>query len=394
MIRVCMIVYNYYRSDARVRRVAEALAARGDHVDCICLSEPDMPHVLRGVHLHQPPLLLGHHRGRSSLMYLWHYGLFFWWAVWAVTKLHLRHRYHVVHVHNMPDFLVFAALIPRLTGARLVLDGHDLMTKLYAAKFGVSEKHWLIKLIRWQTLLSARFAHHVLCVHESHRDELIALGIPPHKISVVLNAADDRFFTPPDSVKTAESDSFDLVYHGTIADRFGLAVPVRAVAQLRSQIPNLKFYILGDGDGLSGLEQLIQELQLSAVVCCSKRFLPLEELPPLLSKMQVGLVPYQPNGFTRLILPVKLLEYVALGVPAIAVRNPVITCYFDDSMVRFIESNSVEEFVAAILELYQEPQKRLVLSQNAKRFYEKHSWHQYRRDYLQLVDRLSRREGK
>jgi hypothetical protein len=42
----------------------------------------------------------------------------------------LTWRYNLVHVHNMPDVLVFEAFIPRVCGARVILDLHDPMPEL------------------------------------------------------------------------------------------------------------------------------------------------------------------------------------------------------------------------------------------------------------------------
>jgi hypothetical protein len=39
-MRVCMLVYNYFESDARVRHYAESLVKRGEQVDVIALKEP------------------------------------------------------------------------------------------------------------------------------------------------------------------------------------------------------------------------------------------------------------------------------------------------------------------------------------------------------------------
>ena len=45
----------------------------------------------------------------------------------------------MIHVHSVPDFLVFAALVPKLLGARIILDIHDILPEFYASKFGASK---------------------------------------------------------------------------------------------------------------------------------------------------------------------------------------------------------------------------------------------------------------
>ena len=51
-----------------------------------------------------------------------------------MTRLHLKHAYDVIHVHNMPDFLVFSALFPKLLGAKVILEVQDVSPELMAAK--------------------------------------------------------------------------------------------------------------------------------------------------------------------------------------------------------------------------------------------------------------------
>ena len=52
-----------------------------------------------------------------------------------LRKEDARRPFDLVHVHNMPDFLVLAAAGPRRRGARVLLDIHDLTPEFYAAKF-------------------------------------------------------------------------------------------------------------------------------------------------------------------------------------------------------------------------------------------------------------------
>ena len=48
----------------------------------------------------------------------------------------MRRRYAIVQVHNPPDFLLLAALGPRLLGARMILDVHDLAPDMFNMRFG------------------------------------------------------------------------------------------------------------------------------------------------------------------------------------------------------------------------------------------------------------------
>ena len=49
----------------------------------------------------------------------------------------------------MPDFLIFTAVIPKLLGAKVVLDMHDLMPEVYMAKYGPRHWKWMVPVLRW-----------------------------------------------------------------------------------------------------------------------------------------------------------------------------------------------------------------------------------------------------
>src|SRR5687768_7580126 len=112
-MRVCHIAYTFYEGDTRVIQYAEALAERGADVDVIALRRADQTTrgCLRGVSLYR--IQRREVNERSTWSYL---RKILWFCVQStllVTVLHLRRRYDVIHVHNVPDFLVFSALFPR-----------------------------------------------------------------------------------------------------------------------------------------------------------------------------------------------------------------------------------------------------------------------------------------
>jgi glycosyltransferase involved in cell wall biosynthesis len=180
------------------------------------------------------------------------------------------------------------------------------------------------------------------------------------------------------------------VYHGTISQRHGLEVAVRAVAQARRQVDGLEFLVLGDGDDVDRIARLTSELGIRANVTVRRGFVPIEQLPQVLADADVGVVPIYDDPFTRFMLPVKLLEYAALGIPAICTSTETIRAYFDDTMVRFVAPGDPDDLAAAIVELYRDPERRQRLSDGARLFDERHGWEAERSRYYELIDSLVR----
>ena len=129
-------------------------------------------------------------------------------------------------------------------------------------------------------------------------------------------------------------------------------------------------------------------LSLDGTVTVQRGFVPIEELTPLLSNVDVGVVPVYDDRFTRYMLPVKLLEYAALGIPAICSSTQTIRRYFDDTMVRFVRPGDVEDLAAAIVELGADSELRKRLELGARRFNQQHGWEAERARYYELIDSL------
>jgi glycosyltransferase involved in cell wall biosynthesis len=388
-----MVVHAYYPlAETRVQRQAEALVAHGYEVDVICLRLPQESafEVVQGVKVYRLPVKRKIGQGFSGqiIEYLYFLAL----AALKLVRLFHRQGYGVVQVHNLPDFLVFCAVWPKLVGAKVILDIHDVMPEFMAARTGYTLNHWSVRLVVWQEKLACRFANHVITVTELWRQALIERGTPAHKISVVMNVADDRLFhrgVKEDYDSQAKSEGFQLVYHGTQTYRYGLDILLQAVAQIRTEIPGLHLILHGTGDYHNQLVNLAIQLNLTDLVEFNTSFVPVTELPRLIARADIGLVPYRSNIFTDGILPTKLMEYVALGLPTLAPRTPAITAYFDDTMVQFFETGNADDLAAKILALYRDEIRRQELICQSEQFIQRHNWSTQSAQYAHLVDQLN-----
>lgn len=391
--RHCMVVHAYYPvGETRVQREALALLAHGFAVDVICLRDRGETAVAHeeGVQIYRLPVR--RHKGHGFLVQLLEYLAFLILAAGKLLRLHLQKRYGTVQIHNLPDFLVFAGLGPKLMGARLILDLHDLMPEFFAAKFNSEMQSWPVRLVIWQEWLSCRFADQVITVTEVWRETLIQRGVPAEKVSVVMNVADSRIFRRNGAVRpSANGHGFHLVYHGTFAHRYGVDLIVQAVEKVRPFIPNIHATLLGGGEYRDELIQLTQELNLTSHVEISQTLLPASELPPLLLQADVGIVPNRSNIFTDGLLPTKLMEYVALGTPVIVAHTPTIATYFDETMVQFFRPDDVDDLAQRIVELHNDRPQLARLAQNSARFNDTYNWDKVAAHYVSLVKRLNGR---
>ena len=368
-----MIAYTEYVTDARVRREAETLATNGFRVICLANRTGDARRTydLDGVQVRE--LSTPKYRGKSRASYVASYVSFMRAATAECLGLLRRGALDVVHVHNLPDFLVLSGLIPRLLGAKVVLDVHDTVPETFATKFDRSAWQW--RLMCAEERLSATVAHRVICVNHPQRDTLVARGIASAKTFVSMNVPDPRIFAPATArQESGRSDSLNLVYHGTMADRLGVDLLIRAVARLAERLPTLHLHLWGQGDDLDTYRVLARDLRVADRVEFSGRMIPLHDLPVRLADMDVGVVGNRRSPAGDLMLPVKLLEYVALGIPTIVPRLKAIEHYFDDGMVTYFEPGNVASLADAVHGLYRDPQRRRQQAGRAAAFLVEHGW--------------------
>jgi glycosyltransferase involved in cell wall biosynthesis len=383
VVRVLIIAYTNYMFDARVKRHAEALAERGYEVDVICLAGQDTsrPNVrIVGIPLPR-------YRGHSRTRYVQNYFRFFTRATWVALKLHLKWHYDLVIVCSIPDAAIVSGLLPRLFGSKLVLDIHDTMPELYREKFPGKLGSIGEAALRMEERMSAWFSNMVFAVHDLHLERLQTAGIPRDKIIVVLNAPDPRLFRPSIDSGKPGSNGFTVVTHGTINRRLGLETAVRAVSLLRDSIPQLKFRIIGPGEYKESVQALAQGLDLGQIVHFEDG-VPLERLAETLRGASLGLVPNLATAATQLMLPVKMLEYVYLGIPVVAASLRTIRHYFPDDAIRYFQPENPQSLADNLMDLYCHPEHRQVLARRAYEVIKRISWESQRRILYQAVDSL------
>jgi glycosyltransferase involved in cell wall biosynthesis len=381
-----MVHYSDFVVDSRIQRQARALAERGDRVDCVCLNDAEEISVGAGtIALHRAAA--GKPRG-GKRAYLEGNARFLAGAARKVTALDRRNRFDLIEVHNMPDALVFAALAPKLRGTPLILNFHDTFPELFATLFGRSPSHPLVRFIRAEERVSAALADGHIFVTAEARDLLAARGVGADRTQVVMNTPDERVFGPRQAPSAPPAaGELRVVYHGGLADRFGVEALVRAVALLRERGAPVRLDVFGsDAEAARALGAKAAEIAPDGVRI-APRPTPVEQIPERLREAHLGVVPTRRDDFTEKLLPVKLLEYVHMGLPVVASRLPVIESYFGDDVL-LAEPGDPGSLAAAIEGVRAEPERALERAERASERLAAIEWRRQREGYLELVDEL------
>ncbi len=381
-----MVHISDFRLDSRIQRQARALAQRGDEVDLICVGEREELRVGEGA-IRTHPIASDKASGGASA-YLRDYATFLTRALWKLSALDSRRRFDLVEVHNMPDILTAAALVPRVRGVPVILNMHDTFPELFSTKYGRPAGDWLERILMREERVSAALATHLITVTDQARQRVEGRGVGVGRTTIVMNSPDERVFGPPrEPVQLPAEGPIRVLYHGGLAPRFGVESAIRAFARLRESVPRLELRVCGSGEDRDRLAALAAQIAPERI-SVSPAPVPFERIPDELRAAHIGVVPTLHDRFTELLLPVKLLEYVHMGLPVVASRLPGIAGYFSESDLHRFTPGDPQALAAALESVCADPQDARERAAQASARLTEIAWERQRERYLGLVDGL------
>ncbi len=388
--RIC-IVRQTDHYELPIQREAEALQRAGCDVEVICMRAPDAPseQVVDGVRVTG---LHGSVKKGSKLRYVLDYASFFALVSLTLTARHLRRRYAVIQVNTMPDFLVFAAAMPKLLGARVVAYMHEPCPELAETIFGGPGRVSQVLARVEQAVL--RFADHSVAVTDQLKQRYVERGARPEKITVVLNGVDpaDRLGAWKPSETPRADGKFRVICHGTIEDRYGQDVLVEAAGLLRDELPDLEVVLAGRGKSADKVQAQIKANGLEDVVRF-EGWVSHDRLNDLLHEADLGVVAQKPSPYSHLVHTNKMVDYWIFGLPVVASRLRAVSELYDDSVLEYYAGDDPADLARAIRRLHDDPARRAELAENGRRAQEQFGWAAQERTYLGVYEGLMRRQN-
>ncbi len=355
---ICMVALSIYPGDPRIRRQAEALEAKGYEVDILCRSVRNQKKVEKFGKV-TAYRIMSAPKKENMIGYIIYSTVFLFLAFFKLQSLAFRRKYMLIQAHNMPDYLVFAGIIQKMKGIPLILDIHDLTVELFEEKWP-SEKHKLLKgIVKFGEKISCKAADKVITVSETCRQRLISRGVPEAKISLVLNSADEEVFKYQNRDFRELTNGVKLIYHGTMAYRFGIHYAVEAMKEINEKIPGSVLILYGryEEGYKEYLEKIITDLNIKNAVELNG-IIGREQIPEVINNADIGIIPYPTTDYMNLALPTKAFEYISSGLPVIISRLYDFSLLFPDDSVQYINNVTPKELADAAIHLSLNPEIR------------------------------------
>jgi glycosyltransferase involved in cell wall biosynthesis len=382
-------MFSFYPNDPRPRRALEAMVQQGMLVDLICLRGEGSParEVQGSVEVFRIPLK----RRRGGILgYLYQYAAFILISSLIFAWRSLTHRYDLIHVHNMPDILVLSTLVPKMLGAKVILDLHDPMPELMMTIFKLDKDSWSVGFLRRIEKWSIARANIVVTVSVTFKRVFSARSCTPEKVEVVMNSPDGEIFPlrTPTTPDYASRKPFVIMYHGSLVERNGLDLGVEALALAREALPQAELRIYGES---TPFLDRVMEMAKSKGLQESVHYLGprrLEDLVGEIDGCDVGIIPNHRNSFTDINTPTRIFEYLALGKPAIAPRTSGIQDYFSSDSLVFFKSGDAQDMARSIEYVFSHPAEATEIVRRGQEVFREHSWQKERHRLIGVVSGL------
>jgi glycosyltransferase involved in cell wall biosynthesis len=394
--RAAVVVFSHYPSDPRPRREAEALVQQGMEVDVICLRQDDHEQrreTINGVNILRVPL----RRWRGGkFSYFFQYGSFILASFFLLALRSFNRRYSLIHVHNMPDVLVFAALVPKICGAKVILDLHDPMPELMLTIFKLPPASFSVRMLKWLEKRSAGFADVVLTVNLASKRIYASRSCAPEKIRVVMNSPNEEVFqfrpAPAGLPNGKSGGNFTIMYHGSLLPRNGFDLAVKALETVRKSIPGASLVVCGERTpffesvmasvGQHGLQDAVNYLGVKKQ----------EQITEVIDSCDLGIIPNHRNIFTEMNTPTRIFEYLSRGKPVIAPRARGIQDYFGDQDLIYFELGDADDLARKIEYTYFHPAEARETVERGQKIYLTHRWSTESRGFVDTVADLLGRQ--
>jgi glycosyltransferase involved in cell wall biosynthesis len=367
--RICMVVYSHYPRDQRVRREAVALSERGAIVHVICLKDENEKRfeIHNNISIYRIPIKL--RRSGGYVAYFFRYFMFLFLSTALLKGLYFKYRYKAIHIHSLPDFEVFCAFVPKLFGAKVILDLHELMPEVFATKFNLSMDSRSVRTAEKIEKISVDYSDFTITT-SPNREKKLKARTSKSNITVIMNLPKKDIFKSRDMSNFIRENnlekSFIVSFIGGLNPERELDIVIRSINHIKKKIPNIIFLFCGTGDTeyIDSLKKLIFELGLKENVMFLG-FVPQFDVLNYVAISNVSLSPYKFHPNQDPVSSTKVFEYLLVPKPVIVSDYPANRREFKD-MVLFYKSSDFKSLCGKILEVYENEEKYKKMAQNAQ----------------------------
>ncbi|MCB0729823.1 MAG: glycosyltransferase [Ignavibacteriae bacterium] len=384
----CLISKFIFENDTRLQQQVAFLEDNNFNISVICYLENEKKTIIRNNTTVYGVSRLGDKD--TLLKYIWNTLKFIIPTFIKLQKLSFQNKLDIIIIHTLPELMIFIAFFQKFFGTKLILDVRDTSVELFETKWSDGKWKFLHRLVVFFANISCHFADKIIVASPGFKDKLLERKIPEEKITIIFNSADNAIFHFDKERKFEKiSSGLKIIYHGSIADRFGIDIAIDAFKNIIQKIPNSTLNIYGFyDDGYKNLlKEKITKYNLEDSIFLNSRE-SLDNIYKLIKNSDLGIVPYKADFFMQLAFSTKLFEYVLSGIPVVTSRLKPAQFIFPEESIFFVNPNDPDDLTEKIIYLCENPNERKIRVSKAYESYSKISSDVMKEQYFKIIEQL------
>jgi len=296
-------------------------------------------------------------------------------AAWRLAAQARRLAPDVVHIFKPVGYAALAGMIlRRTTRLPIVVDTDDWEGTGGWNSVNPYPWHWK-RVFDWQERWLPRHAAAVTVASRTLQTQIWGMGVPPEQVFYAPNCPRASLLAARDQVTAQDRECVRqqlgigsapmLIFCGNISLGDDLDLALRALQEVRRQVPEVKLVIVGTGDGLPRLRALAAELALEDTVLFAG-WIEHERVPAHLAAADIAIYPYRDTLINRAKCSIKILEYMAMGKAIVTTRVGQNLEYLEEGQSGLLAApGDADAFARALLQLLTDPPLARRLGHNA-----------------------------
>ncbi len=202
---------------------------------------------------------------------------------------------------------------------------------------------WVLWMSDW---LSMYLADEVLIDTEEHRKFLIkTFHLQPEHMKVIYLQARKDLFYPARNPRPETRSRFEVFFYGTMIPLQGVDYILDAAKILEERNAPVHFTLVGS----EKIRHMVEGIGLKNVT--SRGFVPMEQLPEMIRASDLCLGIFGTSGKAQRVIPHKVVDAVACGVPVLMGDTPAMReRYADHPLVHLVPTGNAQAIADEIME--------------------------------------------
>lgn len=231
-------------------------------------------------------------------------------------------------------------IVAKFKRAKFIFDVRDLWPESII-EYGYAKEGFVTKILTKISDYLYEKSDNILCVTPGIKHYLIKRkNIKKDNVSLLVNSVDTKFFKPNKIKKI-----YDISYIGNI----GTAYDFELILNIAKIMSNAKIVLVGEGEKRRYLEDRIEQSSIKNISL--KKAVAYSAVPMHMSRTFIALVPYIETHLTSASIPSKIFEYLACGIPVIAVGRGDIKKVIEGGKCGYVFNRNANDIAKKIISI-------------------------------------------